>query len=76
MFLRHGRFTSPSLLSHMSYLTDLEQKLIPMLRDMSDKEIDAIISLVKDAVLESYRNGIDRGKRGDKQRKPAFAKTR
>ena len=76
LLLGHGRLTSPSSLSRMNYLTDLEQKLIPMLRDLSDKEIDAIVSLVKDAVLESYRNGIDRGKRGDKPRKPAFVKTR
>ena len=56
----------------MGYMQDVEQELRQRLADFQDTVIpmDAVVTFVKEKLLESYRNGIAAGKTGATDSRP------
>lgn len=54
----------------MGYIQDLERELREKLEDMNDPENHEVIKFFKEKILESYKNGIEAGKKGKVFQKP------
>jgi hypothetical protein len=55
----------------MGYMDELEANLRRILDAVPGKGRDAIIRLMKEEVLRSYKNGLAAGRRGGKKAPPA-----